>query len=341
MTMSQKGRQCAGGGRAAALVAMLAGEARAESNQALLDQGVLWFEQGEFERSLDTLKRVRAEVLPSRSAGRLQLYLGLDHAFLGRIAKARAAFVAALTHDPELELDPHQIKPSVVELFREVKQGLTGDLEVHVSGSGTFSVAIDGSAVGPAPLSRTVLIGRHQVIVRSSDGAIVLDRAVVVGARQAALLRVSARARPSPSVPADAVPVARPQQPAALGDSALGPRSPSRLWTWVAASATLVTAGLAVGVWRWGASEYDEYLVAQDEGRIRELESSVRSKYIGADVLVGVSSALAVSTVGLWFLEGRSGLGERQPDRAALPAGAIRIGPAAGPFSGISAFGSF
>lgn len=136
---------------------------------SLLDQGIELFNQGEFERSHQLLRRAQPSVRGARDLGRLHLYLGLDLAFLGKTARARQAFLLALEHDPTLDLDPARIKESVVKLFRQVRDGLRGELQVAVRGGGA-TVFVDGQELGPAPLTRTLPIGPHRVEVRSPAG---------------------------------------------------------------------------------------------------------------------------------------------------------------------------
>jgi hypothetical protein len=165
----------------------------AQGAEGLLEQGVLLFNQGEFERSLQVLRRAQPLVKAPQTLGRLFLYLGLDYAFLGKSAKARQSFATALDHDASLDLDPSRIKESVVKLFRQVRDGLRGELRVLVNGEGA-TVLVDGQELGAAPLTRALAIGPHRVEVRSPDGG---SRrvSVVIQRGKSTLLRVSLRAK--------------------------------------------------------------------------------------------------------------------------------------------------
>ena len=160
----------------------------------LLDEGVDRYNAGEFERSLQLLRRARATLRGAKELGRLHLYIGLDHAFLGRTRPARDAFAAALSYDPLLDLDPQQIKEQVVALFRSVRAGLHGDLRVSADAP-AVTVFVDGREQGSAPLLLRLGVGAHRIDARHG-GRVVHSAVAVISVGRTAAVQVSVGVAP-------------------------------------------------------------------------------------------------------------------------------------------------
>lgn len=154
---------------------------RAEPAEQLLQRAITAFGMGQLEQSMEQLSIARHATQDARLLARIQLYIGLNHAVGGSIAKARAAWSRALGHDPTLELDRLDFKRNLVDLFRAVRDGTTAPLTV-TSNHLRALVFIDGKLVGSTPLKRRVLAGRHRLRVLSSDGDAVFHRDLTITA---------------------------------------------------------------------------------------------------------------------------------------------------------------
>jgi len=86
------------------------------------------FEDAHFEEALDWTERAQ-EALPPSSANaadqqrlaRVHLVRGMTEVALGRDAEARQSFGRALALDGGIELDPAEVSPKVLSVFREVR----------------------------------------------------------------------------------------------------------------------------------------------------------------------------------------------------------------------------
>jgi len=183
----------------AVLVAVAAPRlAQAQDAERRIEEGVALFNGGEFERSLQVLRRVEPSIGSPRLLGRLHLYVGLDYAFLGRGRQARAAFATALGHDPGLELDPQQFKEDVVRLFRQVRGGMQGILRVEADTAAR--VVVDGREIGAAPVTLRLTIGYHRVELRGEGDRRVATRVLIGNGRESRFRgRLGASAPPPPA----------------------------------------------------------------------------------------------------------------------------------------------
>jgi hypothetical protein len=144
----------------------------------------------DFEEALRLLELARFTARDKVLRARIELDLAVNNEALGRIQAARDALRAALEHDPLLELHPGRFKASTIALFREVRGGLRGRIEITCEGRPCGTVWIDGVELGQAQRG-ALAIGRHHLVVHSSDGKATHDRRIVLGAGQ--LLRLHVR----------------------------------------------------------------------------------------------------------------------------------------------------
>jgi tetratricopeptide (TPR) repeat protein len=286
---------------AALLLAPSANAAEGDEATRLLQQGIVGFDRGEFERSLELLTRASATAREPATLGQIQLVLGLNHAVLGRAARARELFASALSNDPRLRLDAERFKPALVRLFREVREELKGELSVS-SIQPDASVFLNGQLAGKTPFLARVAIGAHHVRVLAKEGGEVHEEQVVVYPRK----RVEVAAQ--------------------LTSDETSPRR-RRLWTWIAAAGAVACAGGGIGVWAWAGSDHDEFQETQDPARYEELKDSIRARDIAANVLFVTAGALAVTSAVLFFLEGRQPASERDASarRGLVQAGATGL----------------
>lgn len=78
------------------------------------------FNTGEYRQSITILQRAAGVSREPDLLGSIHLYVGLSYFVLGQQSLAREAFATAVTHDPELTLDPSRFKMLMVELFNQV-----------------------------------------------------------------------------------------------------------------------------------------------------------------------------------------------------------------------------
>jgi len=354
----------------------------------MLQEGILRFKLGKFRQSLDALRRASKAATTPATRGRIQLYMGLNHALTGDKVRARKALAVALAHDPTLSLDPKKYKPSLVRLLAEVRQTLQGDLQVKADSKGAV-VLLDGKPVGKVPYQGKAPVGRHRVEVRSADGKLGYAQDVTVQLKKPCMVDMvlepyvgTLTVRSTPSGAAVLVdgqqkgvtPLER--SPLAAGEhrvtvrleghrdwtravkvskgaeetediklAVLGPTGPvvgkddgtgskrRRIWTWVAAGGAVAVAAVGVGLGASVLSDRSEYegLTVKDQARLDELEQSIPGKVMATNVMFGVAGALAVTSVVLFFLEGRS---PPQKD-AGTAAGGVRLAPVLGRTSGL------
>ena len=136
--------------------------ALAEDAEALLQKGIVQFRMGMFEESAQTFEQASRATVDPALLGRIQLKLGVSHGVLKQTDKARAAFRAALGHDPSLSLREGKVKGAIVTLFKEVRAGIKGDLRITADRPGA-RVRVDGQEVGTAPHRAKVPVGKHLV----------------------------------------------------------------------------------------------------------------------------------------------------------------------------------
>lgn len=175
-----------------------------------------------------------------------------------------------------------------------------GWLTVHASPAGA-EVLIDRVLKGNAPLNRIAISsGKHEVSVRA-PGHTQETRTVTV----------------SPDVELNlTVDLVRPAPPAEEPARETPPRSP-RIWTWVAAGASLVSTvgALTFGALAWGDHNQRQILInnnpsplpgsAQKESE--QLRSSGETKQVAANVFWVTTGVTAVAAVVLFVVEGAPG----------------------------------
>jgi tetratricopeptide (TPR) repeat protein len=175
------------------LLLVLCGQARAEDAKTLHEEAVRLYNAGDFEQSIKVLERARGLTEEPKLLGRIELYIGVNHAVLERAEQAKKSFETALGFDPTLRLDSAKFKQQLVALFDEVLASLKGELEVTADRPGA-TVLLDWKEMGQAPFRGQVAIGAHKVAVRTSDGRFGFKGEVVVHVDK--LARVAARLEP-------------------------------------------------------------------------------------------------------------------------------------------------
>ena len=272
-----------------------------------------------FEESIQLLEQAKLATREPGQLGQIYLYLGINYAVMGKPDEARKEFSAALGYDPELTLDPQRLKQPIVEMFNKLRRGMSGQLVVGGTVKGV--VHLDGKQVGKTPYTCKLPIGRHRVQVFGPGKQKHSEQAVVYRDRKTL---VTTRFTPPPE------PVMPPPPPP--------PVKKGRLWTYVAAGGAVVALGLGIGLGASASSDHSEYEdPATGEERGLELEDSIGTKSTVANVMFGVAGALAVTSVVLFFVEGRGASRERP----AATASGLRLAPLVGQTSGLVLSTSF
>jgi hypothetical protein len=278
----------------------------AQAAEPGLDDAISLYRDGELEQAQRALERIAKKVREPREAGRVHLYLGVIAAVKGQGARVDALFEKALRGDPTLRLDPTQFKAELIQRFEAVRGKLRGKLKVTATLAGA-SVWLDGRRAGIAPLELQLPTGVHELEVRRADGGDRTQLKVVVPVDG----EVAARAELRPPAPAVSLPAPPPVSPPPP------PPRPRRIWTWVAAGAALAVGGAALGLGLSAKSSYDEFreLDAKRDpalsGQLDDLDGTIKGRATGANVCVGVAAAAAVTSVVLFFVEGRQPASER------------------------------
>jgi hypothetical protein len=90
-----------------------------------LATGLRQVREGDFEGAVVTLQAVVAQIGPGgppRELSQAHLYLGIAQLALDRREVAKARFLDALEHDPQLTLSPSAFSPKVLALFEEARE---------------------------------------------------------------------------------------------------------------------------------------------------------------------------------------------------------------------------
>jgi tetratricopeptide (TPR) repeat protein len=157
--------------------------------QAPFEAGQAAFVEGEFEKALGALRSAASQAEDDSLLAQIHLLRGQCYAALPDDAKAEEAFTDALEYDPLAALDPKKVRPSVVALLARLRQKLRAELSVWTDQPGS-RVFLDGRELGMAPLRSRVGLGRHQVEVKTIDGAFHGREVVVIHARQSHELKL-------------------------------------------------------------------------------------------------------------------------------------------------------
>jgi hypothetical protein len=131
-----------------------------------LEQGQKLFASGQFAEALKILDAAAAEGGDAATLEKVHLLRGQAFAARQDFARAEEAFAQALDANPEAQLDPSRVDPSVVKLLDAIRGRLTGTLTVSSTPSGA-NVSIDGKEIGAAAATtQSLSIGRHKLQAR-------------------------------------------------------------------------------------------------------------------------------------------------------------------------------
>ncbi len=163
------------------LCASLPAPAATDEAERLFEQARRQYTGAEFEEAIRLLTRARAAAPRPPLRAQIEIHLAANYDVLGRPADARAALRAALELDPSVELDARRFRASLVGLFRELREGLKGRLEVRCEGRPCGTVSVDGVDLGRGPAwNLELLIGARRLEARSLDGQLRFSKPLVI-----------------------------------------------------------------------------------------------------------------------------------------------------------------
>jgi len=187
------------------------------------------------------------------------------------------------------------------------------------------TILVDGRKAGQTPAEIEVAPGVHRVKLE-------------IKGHEPAVEQVDARGGKVTVLAIDLRQAGDPEAQIAKKDEAPAGR---RLWTWVAAGAAVAAAGAAIGLTASALSDHDEYETTDDPKRFDELEESIPKRLRVANAMWGVAAGLAVTSVVLFFVEGRRGSSGKKEQPSEVAGGKVRLMLMVGQTSGAMLSTSF
>ncbi len=293
------------------LVAMIcghpgvAGAAEDPPAEQLLRDGIQRFDNGDFDRSRRLLEQALHITRDLELLAKIHLFIGFNSAARNDLDHARESFRAALSHDPLLRIDRRRIRPLFVRVFDAVRHLMEGQLDVAVD-SPEAMILLDGNSVGKAPYRGSVVSGKHHLEIRAADGKVAFSRQVQITAGKTRKIYVTL-----------------PEHKKAALASVLAPAGRQRLWTWIAAGAAVATIGVAIGFGVSAENIHDDacsllgdpalpcedrtwIASGEDQVRYHELREAGSTHALVSNIAWSTAGALAITSVILYFLEGRT-----------------------------------
>ena len=294
-------------------ITMVAGTAWAEGSP---EDARVHFQRG---RELEAAGNLMGALAEYQTAMELRPTFRL-HRHMGRVCRGMGRYREALEHfqtflrEGEGSLNAAE-GGETQEALTEVRRNLASVQVVATQGASVF---VDGVRVGNTPLNEAILVdpGAHRLELRL-DGHQDFDERFEVAAGDERIFELSLAplAEPEdrePVAPETTEPVER-----SLGvEMDVGTDPPvdggrryhraSYFWALLGVSAAMLVAGAVVGgVALSDSNEYEDLnrptRTIEEDGRMDELESSIRSFSIAADVLLFTGAAGAVATIILAF----------------------------------------
>jgi hypothetical protein len=192
---------------------------------------------------------------------------------------------------------------------------IKGWLNLNSEPSGA-EVFLDGKSLGKTPLkARALSAGKYRLLVQLTDTQ---KKEVNVVIPPLAEASVDVKFAEQNKVVAKPTPIKiKPNDKPPTKDPAAG----SRLWTWVGLGGTVAAAAIGIGLGAAAQSDNSAWKTEADATQAQSLRDSGQSKQLGANICYGLAGALAITTVVLFFVEGRSpaesSAGNKKPSRSA------------------------
>jgi tetratricopeptide (TPR) repeat protein len=269
---------------ALALPVRAGAETPRELARRLLQEGNTLLAAGHCQGALERFTRAQ-EVFPSSYKTDVNL---------GTALECLRRFAEAITHYEQFlgRADPAADRDMITGVQEKLASLRAKVATVTVRGEAGAMVTVDGAEVGRTPLRRPIVLdpGAHRLSAIKGERRFSTELRLSTGERR----ELDALLPPVMSAPRRLVDIEPAPSP---------PRR--RVWTWVTAGAAAAAAIVAIGVGASAKSNHDEYLTTNDLARFHDLESTITHKVWATNAMWGVAGALAVTSVVLFFVEGR------------------------------------
>lgn len=137
---------------------------RPSDMDALLKQGVDFYQSGSYDEAIRTFSEVLRLSVDQNINLRAHLYLAYTYFLKGESDEARRQVEEAIKVSPQMLLDDREFGPEFRKIFEAAKKAVTGIAFIESVPRGAL-VSIDGKGIGPAPLKQELLAGKYKIKV--------------------------------------------------------------------------------------------------------------------------------------------------------------------------------
>lgn len=141
---------------------------RLTPNGAKLEQGQKLFNQGDYDNALKFLDAAAAEAGDVGTLEKVHLLRAQCFAARQDFSRAEEAFALALEANPDTQLDPAKVDPTIVKLLDTVRARSLGNVTFGSTPPGA-TLVIDGKEAGVTPQTVALPVGRHKFEARWGD----------------------------------------------------------------------------------------------------------------------------------------------------------------------------
>jgi hypothetical protein len=103
------------------LLCIISAGAADESTKSKLDSCVGYFQDGEYQRAVDSLKVLLPMIADGQEEAEAYKYLGFSYVMLDMINKAKDFFRVALEKFPRMDIDTLEVPPSIAIVFKQTQ----------------------------------------------------------------------------------------------------------------------------------------------------------------------------------------------------------------------------
>jgi tetratricopeptide (TPR) repeat protein len=92
-----------------------------ESAKAKLDSCIVYYQNGEYQKAVDSIKALIPLISDKRDEAEAYKYIGFSYCMLDMINKAKDFFKVALEKFPQLMIDTLEVPPNITVVFKQTK----------------------------------------------------------------------------------------------------------------------------------------------------------------------------------------------------------------------------
>ena len=92
-----------------------------ESAKAKLDSSITYYQNGEYQKAVDSIKAIIPLISDKRDEAEAYKYIGFSYCMLDMISKAKDFFRVALEKFPQLMIDTLEVPPNITIVFTQTK----------------------------------------------------------------------------------------------------------------------------------------------------------------------------------------------------------------------------